>query len=233
MNIVAFIFARGGSKGLPGKNVMTLHGKPLIAWSIEAGLQAVRVDDVVVSTDCPEIAAVARDFGAEVPFLRPKSLAADTSTSIEALLHTLDFLAAAGRSYEYVLLLEPTSPLRDAADIDAALALLLSEDDDAIVSVCRSDAIHPAFMFSSGERGRLLPYMSAQRSNLRRQDVEELFFLEGSIYASKVVALREKLTFCHESTVGFIVPKWKAPEIDDELDFLVVDAIMRAMGADA
>ncbi|MCG3773362.1 MAG: CMP-N,N'-diacetyllegionaminic acid synthase [Nitrospira sp.] len=228
--VLAVILARGGSKGLPGKNIMELHGKPLIAWSIDAGLKAVAVDDVIVSTDSLEIAAVARELGAEVPFIRPTLLAADVSTSIDALLHALNALAAEGRTYEYVMLLEPTSPLRDATDIDNALEALMNQDADAIVSICRSEAIHPAFMFSWGERGRLVPYLTTQPKDLRRQDVEELFFLEGSIYASKVGVLREKLSFYHEGTVGFVVPKWKSPEIDDELDFLLVEAIMRQRG---
>jgi CMP-N,N'-diacetyllegionaminic acid synthase len=228
--VLGLILARAGSKGLPGKNLRDLGGKPLIAWSIDAGRQSARVDDVVVSTDGEAIAAVARQCGADVPFLRPPALATDEAASIDAVEHAVDWLNERGRSYGYLVLLEPTSPLREASDVDRALEMLAASDAGAVVSVCRADVAHPSFMYRIGADGRLEPYLSAQPDGLRRQDIEPLYYLDGTVYVSRVDTLRSRRSFYHEGTVGYEVPKWKAPEIDDEVDFMLVEAIMRHRG---
>ena len=230
--ILCLITARGGSKGLPGKNVRDLCGKPLIAWTINAALAAILLDDVIVSTDSEEIAAVARSYGAEVPFLRPPELASDTATSVDAIIHALDFLAAQGRAYDVLVLLEPTSPLRDVLDINTAVARLLASDASAIVSVCRAETTHPSFMYRIDTSGRMQSFMDHQPNNMRRQDIEPLFFLEGTIYASRIDVLRERRSFYHSDTLAYEVPKWKAIEIDDIEDFMMAEAIVRHRGLD-
>ena len=230
--VLGLITARGGSKGLPGKNIRPLCGKPLIAWTIEAGERASAIDDLVLSTDSEEIVEVARRHGAEVPFLRPAELASDTASSIDVVMHALDWLRAKGREYDLLVLLEPTSPLREAADIDAALRQMLDAGAVAIAGVCRADTVHPAFMFRRGRGERLEPFMQKSAESLRRQDVEPLFFLEGSVYASTIPAFRERRGFYHGDTLGYEVPKWKAPEIDDIVDFMFVEAIMKHRGWD-
>jgi CMP-N,N'-diacetyllegionaminic acid synthase len=230
--ILGLITARGGSKGLPGKNIRDLCGKPLIAWTIDTAMAVVSLDDVVVSTDSEEIAAVACKHGVEVPFLRPPELATDTATSIDVVIHALDFLSAQGRNYEIVVLLEPTSPLRDVLDINAALARLMASDASAIVGVCRAETVHPSFMYRIDADGRMKPFLELQPNGMRRQEIEPLFFLEGTIYASKINVLRERRSFYHADTIAYEVPKWKSIEIDDIEDFLIVEAIVKHRGLD-
>jgi N-acylneuraminate cytidylyltransferase/CMP-N,N'-diacetyllegionaminic acid synthase len=230
LRVLGFVTARGGSKGLPGKNLRDLCGKPLIAWSIETALRSETIDELVVSTDSQEIADVSRRYGAEVPFLRPSALATDTATSIAVVAHAIDWLRAAGREYDILVLIEPTSPLRETHDVDAAVRQMIDAQAGAIVSVCRADATHPAFIYRKGAGERLTPYDIELATSPRRQDVEPMFFLEGTVYASKIGTLLERGTFCHEGTVGYEVPKWKSPEVDDIVDFLLIEAIMRHRG---
>ncbi len=228
--VLGLITARGGSKGLPGKNTRLLCGRPLIAWTVDAARASSCLDAVVVSTDDAGIAEAARAAGAEVPFLRPAALASDTASSIDAVLHALDTLAAEGREFQVLVLLEPTSPLREASDIDAAVQQLATSGADAVVSVCRAEGAHPSFMFRMDERGAVTPYLTVPPTGVRRQDIEPLFYLEGTVYVSTVAALRETRAFCHDRTVAYEVPKWKALEIDDEDDFVMVQAIAKHRG---
>ncbi len=228
--VLGLVTARGGSKGLPGKNIRDLCGKPLIAWTIDAARAATCLDAIVVSTDDPEIAAVAERYGAEVPFLRPAELAADTASSIDVVIHAIDFLAATGRVFDLVVLLEPTSPLREASDIDNGLSLMLSSGADAVVSVCRAECAHPAFMYRQRPDARLVPFMDQQPTGLRRQEIESVFFLEGTLYASRVDVLKTKRSFYHEGTIAYEVPKWKSIEIDDLDDFVMVEALTKHKG---
>lgn len=223
--VLAVVTARGGSKGLPRKNVRPLCGRPLIKWSIDTALACTEIDAVVVSTDDEQIAAVATAAGAEVPFLRPPALAGDTASSIDVVIHVLDFLESNGRVFDIVLLLEPTSPLREVADIQVALRRMVDTGAAAIVSVCRAESTHPAFMFRTNAQGRLEPFMFAFPAGIRRQEIEPLFYLDGSLYASTVEALRKQRSFYHEDTLAYEVSKWKALEIDDIDDFEMVEAI--------
>jgi CMP-N,N'-diacetyllegionaminic acid synthase len=228
--VLGLIPARGGSKGLPRKNIRELCGKPLIAWTIDTAHAAHSLDAVVVSTDDAEIAAVAIHHGAEVPFLRPAELAGDTASSIDVLIHAIDTLAAVGRQFDIVVLLEPTSPLREPSDIDGGLAGMLAADAGAIVSVCLADAIHPVFMYRLGVKDRLVPFLDRQPSGLRRQETEPLFYLEGTLYASRTDVLRAQRSFYHQDTAAWEVPKWKAIEIDDLDDFLMTEALAKHKG---
>ena len=230
LKVLGLVTARGGSKGLPGKNVRPLCGKPLIAWSIDAGKAAPSVDAVVVSTDDEGIANAARRAGAEVPFMRPAELAGDTASSIDVVLHAIDWLAAAGRIFDVVALLEPTSPLRAPEDIERGLARLIESGAGSVVSVCRAESSHPVFMFRQGLNHRLRPFMERQPTGLRRQEIEAMYFPEGTLYASRVGVLRAKRSFYHDDTVGYEVPKWKSLEIDDLEDFLMVEALVTGMG---
>jgi CMP-N,N'-diacetyllegionaminic acid synthase len=229
-SVLGLILARGGSKGLPGKNTRLLRGKPLVAWSVEAAKRSKYLDAVVISTDSDEIANAAIQFGAEAPFRRPPELASDTASSMDAILHALDWLRLQGRSFDYVALLEPTSPLREPHDIDQALELLQVSSAQSIVSVCQASSVHPAFMYRLHGNKSLTPYLSSDSKYLRRQDIEPLYFLDGTIYIAKTATLSTLRSFYHDQTLGFEVPKWKSPEIDDEIDFLYVEAIMKHRG---
>jgi len=229
--VLAIIPARGGSKGLPGKNIRDLCGKPLIAWSIEQGLACEYVDTVLVSTDSEEIATIAVQHGATVPFLRPAALAEDAASSIDVLLHAVDYLASIGESYDYVVLLEPTSPLRDVSDIAGALELLMgmgSGYSESVVGVAKVEASHPSFLFVVQD-GLLRPMSGSQPTGLRRQDLkEDFYYLEGSIYVSSVASLRRYKSFYHAATAPWVVDRYKAIEIDELSDFIAAEALMKA-----
>ena len=160
--ILALILARGGSKRLPGKNVRPLLGRPLLAWSIEAALACPVIERVLVSTDSRQIADVARTYGAQAPFLRPDALAADSSSSADAALHALDFLAAhSGQEYDAVMLLEPTSPLRARGDLAGVADLLTRrwDETDAVVTVGAVHLEQPGVMKRMDHQGFLLPWV--------------------------------------------------------------------------
>jgi N-acylneuraminate cytidylyltransferase/CMP-N,N'-diacetyllegionaminic acid synthase len=224
--VLGLITARGHSKGLPGKNIRPLCGKPLIEWSISAAKGASYVDRIVVSTDSTAIAEIAQRAGANVPFQRPPELATDTASSVDVVMHAIDMLAKTERAFDIVVLLEPTSPLRESLDIDEAVERLVRTGAGAVVSVCRAVSAHPAFMFSQDKNGRLRPYLGRQPNGLRRQDLDPVFFLDGTLYVSRTDVLRNKRSFYHEDTVAFEVPKWKSLEIDDLDDFTIIEALM-------
>ena len=228
--MLGLVVARGGSKGLPGKNVRDLCGKPLIVWTIDAARASRCLDAVVVSTDDKAIAELASRHGAEAPFIRPPALASDTASSVDVVEHAIDFLAAAGRTFDIVVLLEPTSPLREPGDIDGAVSRLVKSGAGSIVSVCRTEATHPAFMYRLGAGAHLTPFLDRQPNGLRRQELEPVYFLEGTIYASRVNVLKERRSFYHDDTIAYEVPKWKSIEIDDLEDFLMVEAIVKHKG---
>lgn len=227
--ILAIIPARGGSKGLPGKNIIELCGKPLIVWSIEAGLGSKYVDEVMVTTDSVEIAEVAKRYGASVPFMRPAELATDTATTFDAIQHAIEsYKERFQKTFDYVVLLEPTSPLRDSDDIDIALNKLDSnrKKADSIVGVSRVESAHPVFDVKINNDGLIEPYIGKTFNVLRRQDIEDLYFFEGSVYISDVEVLMKKGSFYHERTIPYIVPRWKSLEIDEMVDLITAEAIM-------
>lgn len=227
--VLALVPARHGSKGLPLKNIRPLHGKPLLAWPVEAALASRYVDRVIVSTDSEDFAALARAAGAEVPFLRPPQLAVDTTPSIDVILHAINTLANSGEHYDYLILLEPTSPLTGTADINRALENLitLSSQADSIVGVTAMVSAHPAFAVSVAADGLIRPYAVAHFCQMpRRQDTEPLFSLDGSLYASTVEALRRERSFYHERTLPYVTPRHKSFEIDDLIDFICIEAIL-------
>jgi CMP-N,N'-diacetyllegionaminic acid synthase len=227
-SVLALIPARGGSKGLPGKNIRSLCGKPLIAWSIEQGRASRYLDAVVVSTDDDVIARTAREHGAEVPFLRPAELASDEAPTIDVIVHALDVLFGQERQFDILVLLEPTSPLREASDIDAMLEALVARSDvESVVGVARAESAHPAFLVKL-EKGLIRPYAPTVFGVKRRQDLDEVFFLAGSVYASYTTSLRKRRGFYHEATLSYIVPKHKSFEVDELADFVVVEALMAA-----
>lgn len=227
--VLALVPARRGSKGLPLKNIRPLQGKPLLAWPIEAARASRHVDRVVISTDDAEFAAIAQAAGADAPFLRPAELANDTAPSIDFILHALDTLEAAGDTYDYLVLLEPTSPLTEAEDIDAALEALVGKRAvaDAIVGVTALVSTHPAFAVRLDAQGLMQPYAAPSFGQLpRRQDTEPLYSLDGSLYGSSVEAIRRERSFCHARTLSHVMPRWKSFEVDDLVDFICIEAIL-------
>lgn len=224
---LAIIPARSGSKGLPDKNIKMLCGKPLLAWSIESALDSSYIDEVCVSTDSTKYADIAKAYGANVPFLRPKNLASDTSSSFEAIKHCIDFYKSQNKHFDYIILLEPTSPLRESSDINNAIhTLLANKEATSIVGISLCESSHPAFLVRL-ENGFLRPYENLDFKPIRRQDLPETYFFEGSLYISECDALLKHKNFYHLQSLGYIVPKWKSLEIDDIDDFAMVEAMMK------
>jgi len=228
---LAIIPARGGSKGLPGKNIKELCGKPLIAWSIEAGLECQYLDEIVVTTDCQKIANISRKYGASVPFLRPGFLSTDTATSFDVIKHTVEYYKnELGKEFDYIVLLEPTSPLRKFNDIEIPIRRLIDSHADAIVGICKTEDQNPAFLVTKNKNECITGYESTNMKVLRRQDIQDVYFFEGTIYISKINILLKRKTFYHENTIGYEVPKFKSLEIDDIEDFVMVEAMMKYKG---
>lgn len=220
MRLLALIPARGGSKGILRKNIRPFCCKPLLQWSIDVALATTSVDQVVVSTDDPEIADVAKAGGAEVPFLRPAELATDTTPGIAPVLHVLEQLP----DVSDVLLLQPTSPLRTSADIEAILALRQQAGRESAVSLTRS-AKHPAWMYSLSPDQQLELLLQLHGAHCRQQ-LPPAYVLNGALYlASRAFLLREQ-AFIAPDTLGYVMPAERSVDIDTLLDWQWAEFLM-------
>ena len=219
--VLAVIPARGGSKGVPGKNIRVAHGKPLIAWTIAAARCSTYLDRIIVSTDSDDIAAIARQYGAEVPFMRPAHLAADDSPGIAPVIHALDQLPG----YGWVVLLQPTSPLRTAVDIDACLMRCLEQKAPACVTM--TTAPPPELTFRIDQMGALAPVLGWDQVATRRQELTAAYVLNGAVYAARSQWLRSVGGFLNEETLAYIMPQERSLDIDTEFD-LTLFANMKA-----
>ena len=228
--VIGIIPARAGSKGLPTKNKKQINGKPLIGWSIETALKSECLDTILVSTDDEEIRDIAHSYGVEAPFLRPTWLSKDDSSTMDVIDHALDFCQQRGNSFDCFVLLEPTSPLRKRDDVDRSLAEMLKSNADAIVSVCASEDAHPAFLFTLSGQRRLNPFLGQYPTNVRRQEITEIYYPEGTVYASKVGPFLRRGTYYHENTIPYVVEKWQSFEIDDHVDFHIVEKLLQVFG---
>tara|TARA_Y100000589_G_scaffold198339_1_gene187303 strand:+ start:1430 stop:2122 length:693 start_codon:yes stop_codon:yes gene_type:complete len=217
---LAIIPARSGSKGIKNKNIKLFCGKPLIQWSIEAALKTSFLDRIIVSTDSQEYADLAINLGAEVPFIRPAKYAQDDSPSIDLILHALDNIPEA----RTILLLQPTSPLRDHTDIESIYSFWKSKPNQSVVSISKSKH-HPSWMFELNNDLTINSFSKEIRA-FRRQDLPDIYLINGSIYlASRNFLLKEK-SFISPDTLGFIMPKEKSIDIDDEKDWIYAEALM-------
>jgi CMP-N-acetylneuraminic acid synthetase len=228
--ILALIPARGGSKGLPGKNIKMLVGKPLIAWTIKQALSSKHVDKVMVSTEDNVIAKISAKYGAEVPFIRPRELAHDDSPTIDAILHALDNLQQRGQEFNYLGLLEPTSPLRKPGDIDNGIKKLIDNADkaDSLVSVGEIALEHPSISKTINEQGYVEPFYDTKETATRRQNLSKAYFPYGVLYLSKVHALRKHKTFYQRRTLAYLIERWQNYEVDDGCDFICIEALLKS-----
>jgi CMP-N,N'-diacetyllegionaminic acid synthase len=228
--ILGLIPARGGSKGLPRKNIRPLHGKPLIAWTIGQAKASGIFDKIIVSTDDEEIAAIAKEYGAQVPFMRPAELAGDTVPAIAVVENAIKYFEGEGKAFDYLALLEPTSPMRKKRDIDDAIRLLIDSEGfaDSLVSIGKVLMEHPAIMKRILD-GYLSPYEESDVKIIRRQDAEDIFTPYGVIYISKVRSLLEHKTFYQSKTIPFYIERWQKYEVDDIYDLMCIEAIMNSM----
>lgn len=225
---LGIIPARGGSKGLPKKNIMPLCDKPLIGWTIESALKSRYLDTVMVTTDCEEIAEVSRGFGAVTPFLRPPELATDVASSIDVVKHAVRFYEhKLGEKFDYIVLLEPTSPLREAGDIDAMIekAVSLGFEVDAVVSMGEAHE-HPSIMKRISDGG-IAQFCQNLQMTSRRQDNQPAYFPYGVAYIVKTRVVFDEETFYPDRTTYYLLKRYQCYEIDDIYDFLAVENIMK------
>jgi CMP-N,N'-diacetyllegionaminic acid synthase len=223
LRVLAVIPARGGSKGIPRKNLVDVAGLPMIAWTIAAALRSRYIDRVIVSTDDREIAEVSVAHGAEVPFLRPASLATDLSPTIDVLLHAIRSLET---TFDIVVTLQPTSPLRTTDLIDGAVEHLVTCGAASCVSVkqLKADA---SWMYTLDGRGLHRPLLPSAPEVTRRQDALPLFVLDGSVYATRRDALEASRSVRSEPCVVIANPA-PAIDIDDAVDLLIARALLSA-----
>ncbi len=212
---MALIPARGGSKGIPRKNIKDLCGKPLIAYSIEAGLNSKYIDSVVVSTDDSEIAEVSKRFGAEVPFIRPEELASDTAKTLDVVLHAIKEMESKGSTFDTFVLLQPTQPLRTAADLDAAIEKYMENGCISMVSVSPVND-HP-ILIRTIEEDRLKPLLNCS-STCRRQDMPKYYRVNGCIYINEISEIDTNTSF-NDNVLPFVMEPSHSVDIDELSDF--------------
>lgn len=226
MRILALIPARGGSKRLPGKNKRLLGGKPLIAWSIDAAKGVPDICDILVSTDDPEIARIAKAAGTMVPWLRPQALATDTATSVDVALHALEWYAANIGKVDGLLLLQPTSPFRRRKTVLQGLGLFTQGSPSAIVSVSPAHP-HPMWCLRT-EGGFLRPYTDEGGLQLRSQDLPAAYAVNGVFYLITPTALTRSRTFLPENTMPLLIDRpEEALDIDTEFDWWLAEIMYR------
>ncbi len=223
--VLAVVTARGGSKGLPRKNILPLGGKPLIAWTLEAARDALYVDRTVVSTDDDEIAAVAAALGAEI-IRRPSDLAVDAAPVEPAVLHALD---SVGGQFDYVVLLQPTSPFREGADIDGCVEACVRADAPACIAMSEPPK-SPFWMFRL-EADKRLESLFPGKMAWRRQDLPPVYSVNGVVYVARVDWLRRTRRFLAEGAIGWVMPRERTFDIDSAFDMEMAEAYLVARAA--
>ena len=229
LKILTLIPARGGSKGVPGKNIKPLAGKPLIAYTIEQAKAAKLLDRVILSTDDLEIAAVAERYGLEVPFLRPAELAQDHSGTLEVVRHALDFFEARGERFDAVCLLQVTSPYRPEGVIDEAIRRFAQERPDSLISVRPvPDEFNPHWTFEIKENGRLKIATGEEKIIPRRQELPPAYHRDGAIYITSVETIRNKNSLLGDDIVAFPIES-QLINIDTMEDWEEAEAFFRSL----
>ncbi|BCJ87884.1 acylneuraminate cytidylyltransferase family protein [Effusibacillus dendaii] len=216
--VLAMIPARGGSKAVPHKNIRDVGGKPLIAWTIEEAKKSKYIDRLILSSDDNEIIRVANQWGCEVPFVRPSELAQDTTPGIDPVLHAMETLP---EKYDYVVLLQPTSPLRTVDDIDSCIERCLEKQANACVTVTCPDK-SPYWMYELDRQERLVPILDKGSAISRRQDLPSVYVLNGAVYVANCEWLLKNRTFLSGETVACLMPKERSWDIDSETDLQMV-----------
>lgn len=217
--VLGIIPARGGSKGIPGKNIRMVAGKPLIAWTIEAANRSKYLDRLILSSDDAEIIQVARKWGLEVPFVRPAELARDDTPGIAPVLHAVKELPG----YDYVVLLQPTSPLRTAEDIDRCLEACLESSAPGCVSVTEPE--HSPYLMYTLVGGRLHPLLDGQ-PYVRRQDMPKVFTLNGAVYVAEIGSLLQGEVLVTTETVAYVMPRNRSVDVDEEIDLSFCEVLL-------
>lgn len=220
--ILAVIPARGGSKGVPLKNIREVGGKPLIAWAIEAVKKSLYIDRLILSSDDDRIIAKAQEWGCEVPFKRPEDLARDDSSSIDVVLHAAESIPG----YEIIVVVQPTSPLVEPSDIDSCIEKLFETSAKSSVSITEPSK-SPYWMFTLDAKGFIAPLMDESFLQKRRQDLPSAFIPNGAVYVAYIDWLFKTKSFYGKETACHIMPKERSLDIDTEMDFVFMDACLK------
>ena len=221
--ILAVIPARGGSKGVPRKNIKILAGRPLIAWTIEEAKKSKFIDTCIVSTEDEEIKSVSEAWGGVVPFMRPEGLAQDDTPGIEPILHAIRMTPG----YEFIVMLQVTSPLRTVEDIDGAIAYCLDKSCESCVSV--TEVSHsPFWMYQLDEKKKMHPILQIEKEkSYQRQKLPKIYQLNGAVYVASVDLVKKQYGFIGEDTMGYVMPQERSYDIDSMLDFEVAEILMK------
>lgn len=218
---LAVIPARGGSKGIPRKNIKEIAGKPLIAWTIEEAKKSKYITKLILSSDDEEIIEVAKQYGCEAPFVRPKALASDETPGVDPILHAIEQCPG----FDYVIVLQPTSPLRTVENIDAAIEMLLAKENDFCVSVTEAKQ-SPYWMYNLNINGTMDSVIKQTNFAVRRQDLSPAYILNGAIYIAKTKPLKVTKSFLTSETLGYIMSEKHSIDIDTEEDFIQCQNIL-------
>ena len=222
--ILAIIPARGGSKRLPKKNLMDLNGKPLIAYTIVAAQNSRYIDKVILSSDDEAIIKVAKEYGCDVPFVRPKALAQDETRSIDVVTHALQTL---DEKFDDVILLQPTSPLRTTEDIDGAIEMFYNKRATSVIGVCEMEH-SPLWANTLDESMSMENFLDDKYNNSRSQDLPTYYRINGAFYMSKVASVLENETFFVKKDIyAYLMSQEDSVDIDTKLDFIVAQAILK------
>lgn len=225
LKIVAVIPARGSSKGIPHKNMRDLAAKPLIAYTIEAALKSKTLDKVIVSTDDVKIAEISKSYGAEVPFFRPVELAGDDTPGLLVVQHAIKHVEVEGDLVDVVVVLQPTSPLRSERHIDMAVEKLLKTGADSVVTVCKVKH-HPFWSFVA-KGDRLYPFSEKGMTVSKRQDLPEIYAVNGAVYAVRRDVLFEQNSVFGRDTRAVIMPNEESVDIDDYFDLFIAEMALK------
>lgn len=213
---------RGGSKAVSKKNIRVVAGKPLFVWSVLEAKKSEYIDRIIISTDDDEIMGVAHEYDFDVPFKRPVDLALDETETIDVVLHAI---AAIEEKYDYVVLLQATSPLRTAGDIDACISMCVERDVSSVTSMSLVEK-SPYWMFQVDENNHISPILAGENRPARRQDANDVYQLNGAVYVNKVSKLINDKRFVTDSTLAYLMPKESSIDIDTELDFVVLENLI-------
>jgi CMP-N,N'-diacetyllegionaminic acid synthase len=226
--VLGIIPARGGSKGIPRKNIAPLNGRPLLEYTAITALQSKGLARVVLSTDDPEIAAVGRNCGLEVPFLRPSHLAEDSTATIPVLQDVVTRLASEGSYFDAVFILQPTNPLRRVSDIDGAIDLLKASLADSVISFTPVGDRHPARMKMINALGQAIdPPFTESFEGQRRQELTPLYLREGSVYLCRTAVLMEQNSLKGQNCLAWMIPETRACNIDTPFDLFLASQYLK------
>ena len=226
--ILCIIPARKNSQGLKNKNIKQLNNKPLIYWPIKAAKKSKLIDYTLVTTDSKLIRKISLNYNINCPFLRPANLSKNNSKISEAIIHSIKFLIKKKHFFDYIVLLEPTSPLTKSSDVDKMIKKIISKKNyTSLVTITKNITAHPNFNLKLNKKNNIIKKFMNKQISLNRQDISELYYLSGNAYISKVSSYLKFKSFIQNKTYGYEVSKWIASEIDDLVDFIKTEALMK------